>query len=50
MNIGYVLITYELEQMSKYLDLVLNVLQKHFEEVEEFYEKEMTREIIDRFL
>lgn len=47
MNIRLMLITYELDQMSKYLDLVLDSLQQHFEGVEEFYRKEMMRDLTE---
>jgi hypothetical protein len=47
MKLGYLLITLELEQMSKYLDMVQTSLEQHFEKLEASYQESMAREITE---
>jgi len=47
MNIGYLLIRLELEQMSRYLDLVETSLQQHFKKLETSYQEDMAQEMTE---
>jgi len=46
-NMGYLLISFELEQMSKYLDLIQGTLNDSFEQLEKRYQNEIVQELSD---
>jgi hypothetical protein len=50
MNLSYMLINIELQQMSRYLDFVQRMLERNFEEVDKIYQEQIAEDLTEDYL